>query len=442
MIRLTSDGLLSKTALTAITERFNELTLNVVSDAEVLYTIDPVASSMTVIGKEYDSAGNVGRFVGSFSVPYQKVDVEQCIPQPIFVDAAYPSIFGQFRGYLLRTYGIVFEEGELAKVSAPTVGLMDGDYADDVPEASEGVVEFIVTSNSGRFVEGGIVRFIIGVVNGVRKMNDVYRQTRMLRIGDLLNSNNPAGGKSLFSAPIDVCGKELIKRQIGIDVDPNQMEIISVSLNGRLGKFIIRGKSTSLLSWSGSSEFLYEKAALDEILPDVLTLNIDYPLTFPVLQQSIRTTYGFELSSGVYRMGSPTGPILGPSSVVNVPLGQNGTLSLYPDLLSKRWRYGSPLNLRFLQTPTNNQIWPGITNAAPDGVEDVIYQHQTTTIGGFGTMTFEVIKGQPPVPLNSSTGAYSGTPAAGVYVWTVIVRDSQGHFGLRTEKVTIAPPAP
>lgn len=442
MIRLITEGLLSKTALTAVTERFNEQTLDVVSEAEVIYAINPHASTMSVTGREFDSDGNVGRFIGSFTAPYEKVDIEACLPQPIFVDAAYPSMFGQFRGYLSRTYGIVFEEGELAKASAPTEGLLDDSYVDDPPEASEGVVEFVVTAGSGRFIEGGIVRFIIGVVNGVRKINDVYRQTRLLNISDLLHSNNPVGAKSLFSAAIDDCGKELIKRQIGIEVDSNQMEVIAVPLGGRLGKFLVRGKSTSLMSWSGSSEFLYEKAALDEVLPDILTLNIDYPLTFPVLQQALRATYGFELSSGVFRLGSSSGPLLGPSSLLDTPLGANGTLSLFPDVLAKRWRYGSPLNLRFLQTPTNNLTWPGITNAAPDGVEGVEYTHQMTTTGGTGSLSFEVIKGTAPVGLDANTGVYSGTPVAGVYIWTSIVRDTQGHFGLRTEKVTISPASP
>ncbi len=430
-------GLLTKTALEAARDQFISVVGNVLDPTQVVYSIDAVNSSLTISGREMATDGEVGKFVGSYSLPFTKVDINQLLPYPIYVDVLYPAQLRVIKTFLKNTYDLVFEEGELAYPNTPTVPIDENDYLDLIPDESTGHIELVITDQSGRFMVGGIVRLLIGAPEGRRRLNDTFTQSSTPSLEDLKSSVNSTSSRTIYSATPYEIGREFVRRHFGTDIDTNHVTANVVPINHLEGKVLLGTLAGGSMKWSGAAEVIYRTGDPAVLVPDVLSINLQYPTTFDNLKKYIESTYGLVIDYDEVTIGEYDGEVATFGTALYYPLTGFGFLDLYVQPNSLKWKGRRRFRLQFIESAKNEQV-VRIVNTAPNGSAGVLYEHQTETLGAEGALTYSVVRGTPPVPLDSVSGAYSGTPSAGNYVWTVAAKDAFGYYGLRTEMVVIS----
>ena len=193
-------GQLSKTALEVVRELFVQSVGSVVSEDDIRFEVDALNSQLTITGREINSLGEVGNYVSSFSVGYDKSSIEQLIPFPLFVDVPYPNKLRVIRTFIKTRYGIEIEEGDLSDPATPAIPYQDDDYIEVDADISTGYIELTTAPTSGRFIAGQTLRLIFPVVDGVRRINDVFNSRHVASIEELLDSPTNGGSDTAFNA--------------------------------------------------------------------------------------------------------------------------------------------------------------------------------------------------------------------------------------------------
>lgn len=426
-------GLIGKTALEAVKQQFLNLIANVVDDNQVTFTLDAVNSTLVIDSREIALDGSSGAFVNSFTIPYQKSDIKECLPYPLFVDISYPANFSQIRSYLRDAYGVVIEERELA--TSPTgSGLADSDFV-TAPATVDNLLELYVTPTSGRFLAGGMVRFKVARADGARAISDVFQQTTRPSVLELTDNLNPQTSKTIFDATDDEIAREMLKNHFGFEVNEGAITLLPKSLDYSSSTVVISPNPNDIV-YKGRGEFVFDKAPISSVLADVLTVNTDYPTSFKNLRSYLKNTYGFDLAERCFTATDPNQDGFREGDVIDVPLSPDGYLELLVTRNSVRWMGRDSLKLQFMKMHPDNPLTI-LALDSPDGVEGELYTRQTVVTGATGTVEYAVVRGTPPVPLDVTTGLYEGIPVQGVYTWTVKAKDSDGKLALRTETIRI-----
>lgn len=434
LLQIPAEGLISKSALPAIRDHFLELTYATIDEDQVVFTVNTATSTLDLVGREEATDGSPGKFVGSFSVPYQKVPIERCLPFPLFLDIDYPTNFSMIRSHLLERYGVVLEQFELSKTpSGP--GLGDSDFVDAQADAAN-MVELYVSDASGRFITGDPVRFSFARVGGARSLNLTFRQVGRPETASLMENQNPQGAATVFDSTDQEFVLELLKNHFGIEMPSDSCRITVKPLNYNTSVAFIRPNDGSSL-WRGTAEFQFDKSPISEALPDTIVVNTDYPITFSALQSYLKNTYGMRVADGEFSLTHPKQPPLRFGDVVNAPLDDQGFLTLYVTRNSVRWRGRDRITLQFLKSVAdlNQNAFAGNPPTTADVGSSYNYSYPGA-ITNPGTV-YSVVRGTPPAPL-SSAGVYSGTVStAGTYLWTVLSKTAAGTLSLQTEQAVI-----
>ena len=430
-------GLLKTPALQAVSDQFDAMMSITVDRNLIDYDIDPVTSEFILRGREFALDGSPGTIVGELRRPYGKVALDTLLPTPLLIELNYPCTYDQLKQHLQQRYQILLEENDLAKASTPNTPLLGSHYVDDPVELTLGIVDLVVTSQSGRFQTGGRLRLRVASPGGKRKIQDAYHQTKDIQLQDLKFASVSVSNRSLFTASAEECANDLIKRHLGLALD-RELDVRVTSKNHSDLKVLIQTRLLQSNGWIGGSEFIVRKADIGALCPEALQVNLDYPTQFQLLQSYLYQAYGLSIEANEMAMGQYEGTVLGPTDTVDYPLSADGFLDLVVQANSTKWLGRSQLRLQFLRLPDRVDV-PKIVSQAPEGNQGVQWEYTFAVVGGTAPYHFEYVIGDQPAVLDEALGHYNGMPLQGLYMWTVLVTDSLGRWSFHTDVAQIGP---
>ena len=431
---LQASGIIAQTALDAARSHFLASIGQAIDPGQLDFAIDPTTSTLTVTGREYDSNGQNGQFVGSVSLGYDKVSIAQCLPYPIFVNLNYPTNVALLRTTLKNDYGVVIEEYDLAKSPGGTA--MDDSIPLNGPVDANHQLVLYTSSLSGRWLPNTPVRFIFATERQGRSLAQALQQNAIASLDTLMTNDASAGWQTMMGASTETVACELLKKTFGEPFSSDTVDVQMRSLDWHQGVIQVRGLESNPV-WRGYTECFYQKASIEKYIVDTLMVNITYPVQFSVLQRYLQTTFGFALVEGDFALNSVFDPPLMAGQLIDAPLGDQNTLTLYVRRSSVRWIGRETLRLQFEKSRSDfhEDLFGG---AAPTQTENEEYDfaYQAVNMNPEEPITYSVIYGTAPATL-SEDGQYSGMPARGFYTWTVAARGFSGGVALQTEFVEI-----
>lgn len=258
-----------------------------------------------------------------------------------------------------------------------------------------------------------------------------------------------AGTKTIINSTGLDCLKELIKRQLAVDLDWDFLDVTFTRVQFNENQAIITAKTSMpdgrLPQYIGEVPFNYVTLSLDSFLPHDLTYGGVYPITFERLQNYFRISYDVLFEEGDLALVRP--------GLSDLPLTASTVISVDPDEFNRIQFKTLPTSKRFSQ---NGSFYLTITNPAignweplalspatvGNGVAGEPYTIQYAVTGGVGPYTLQVIDGTPPVAFSPELMRMQGILLnSGAHTWTMQLTDARGISVERvyTMDVAVAP---
>ena len=185
-------------------------------------------------------------------------------------------------------------------------------------------------------------------------------------------------------------------------------------------------------------------------LPGMFPERLVYPDAFPptadALINYLTNNYGYYVEDGEFIIASDTSktPIVRGGGQLAGSLDANNGFYLEATDTSMRWNPGTRA---YVLNQASNSIVPAglftLVGTPPAGVYTQPYNYTFQTVNATGAVTYTVLSGTPPAPIDPSTGLMhsDGLTAVGSYSWTLQAQDTAGHIATKNYimAVTIPP---
>ncbi len=164
-----------------------------------------------------------------------------------------------------------------------------------------------------------------------------------------------AGNKNIYNSTSLECALEVLWRTVAVRLDPDFVTYDLTSISNTQVRLRMTARATAadgrLPIYSGTTDFLINKANLEAIIPRDIVYGGEYPTTFERLRNYLRTSYDFLLEEGEFTVvGSGNTPLTGVTPI-NVPRDGQGRIYLQALPASRRWIAGGQFQITLTGAP-------------------------------------------------------------------------------------------
>lgn len=148
---MNSLGLLGQTTQDALRSHIEKvLTPKGIDTRHLGLQVQPTLSSIVVTSVDIATDGSYGRYKGSATVSYQKASINDALLYVVTYRGRFPCTLGYLINRLYAQHGIVIEDSDFDFPLNHTFNYSDLTVG--------GLLELTVSRNSGRWLEGGVLR--------------------------------------------------------------------------------------------------------------------------------------------------------------------------------------------------------------------------------------------------------------------------------------------